>query len=209
MINGVITSRYREYEGPVWIYNGDTIRRKELPFSLLEQNESEGFIEVFKEEGSHWSFVDSLGKISKITEKERISDYCCTGLYGFKNLSRIIEYVASGSVARLKNELYVSGVYQNIIDDNFKAQVLDTLQKKYYITIKDRGIGMDSNSQKLIFQKFYRVQTGNIHNIKGHGLGLTYVKKIIEIHGGQIVLTSKKGFGSTFEISIPLTFNKN
>ena len=63
---------------------------------------------------------------------------------------------------------------------------------------------MDLNSQKLIFQKFYRVQTGNIHDIKGHGLGLTYVKKIIQVHQGQINLKSKKGIGTTFEISIPL-----
>lgn len=76
--------------------------------------------------------------------------------------------------------------------------------KKIVITIEDKGIGMDLNSQKLIFQKFYRVQTGNIHNIKGHGLGLTYVKKIIQIHGGQINLKSKKGVGTTFQISIPL-----
>ena len=66
---------------------------------------------------------------------------------------------------------------------------------------------MDINSQKLIFQKFYRVQTGNIHDIKGHGLGLTYVKKIMQIHGGQINLTSKEGVGTTFELSIPLTKN--
>ena len=66
---------------------------------------------------------------------------------------------------------------------------------------------MDINSQKLIFQKFYRVQTGNIHDIKGHGLGLTYVKKIMQIHGGQINLTSKEGVGTTFELSIPLLKN--
>ena len=76
--------------------------------------------------------------------------------------------------------------------------------KKIVITIEDKGIGMDLNSQKLIFQKFYRVQTGNIHDVKGHGLGLTYVKKIIQIHGGQINLKSKKGVGTTFQISIPL-----
>ena len=76
--------------------------------------------------------------------------------------------------------------------------------KKIVITLEDKGIGMDLNSQKLIFQKFYRVQTGNIHDVKGHGLGLTYVKKIIQIHGGQINLKSKKGVGTTFQISIPL-----
>ena len=117
----------------------------------------------------------------------------------------------------LGNTNHLTNVFVNILDNAIKYSknppliIVKTIIKlnKIHITFEDKGIGIDSNSQKLIFQKFYRVQTGNIHNIKGHGLGLTYVKKIIEIHGGQIVLKSKKGFGSTFEISIPLTFNKN
>ena len=72
------------------------------------------------------------------------------------------------------------------------------------ISIKDNGIGMDESSQKLIFKKFYRAQSGNIHDIKGHGLGLTYVKKIIDLHFGSIKLISKKGTGTTFTVSLPL-----
>ena len=71
------------------------------------------------------------------------------------------------------------------------------------ISIKDNGIGMDERSQKLIFKKFYRLQSGNIHDIKGHGLGLTYVKKIIDLHSGLIDLKSKKGIGTTFTVSLP------
>lgn len=118
VINGVKASRFSDYDGPVWIYNGDTIRKKELPNSLFANIDCEGFIEVFREEGNHWSFVDSLGKISKITEKEKISNYCCTGLYGFKNLNRLIRYVESNSVQQLKGELYVSGVFKNIMEDS-------------------------------------------------------------------------------------------
>jgi len=126
VVNGVMKSKFYDYDGPAWIYNGDTIRKKELPYSFFENNDSEGFIEVFKEEGSHWSFVDSLGRISKITEKDRISEYCCSGLYGFKNLNRVIEYVRNGNVAKLKNELYVSGVYQNIMDDNMTVWAFES-----------------------------------------------------------------------------------
>ena len=73
-----------------------------------------------------------------------------------------------------------------------------------FISISDTGIGMDYNTQKKIFDKFYREQSGNIHDVKGHGLGLSYVKKIVDIHKGLIKINSKKGEGSNFIISIPL-----
>jgi len=73
-----------------------------------------------------------------------------------------------------------------------------------FVSIRDRGIGMDVFTQKKIFDKFYREQSGNIHNVKGHGLGLFYVKKIVDIHRGLIKIESKKGKGSNFIISIPL-----
>lgn len=133
VVNGLLASKFCDYHGPAWIYNGDTIRKKELPYSLLVNNNSEGFIEVFKENGSHWSFVDSLGIISKITEKDRISEYCCTGLYGFKNLNRVVEYVRNGKVAKLKNELYVSGVYQNILNENMKVWAFESDRNEFLL----------------------------------------------------------------------------
>ena len=76
--------------------------------------------------------------------------------------------------------------------------------KSIKLTINDQGIGMDDTTQKHIFDKFFRKQTGNIHNVKGHGLGLSYVKKIVELHGGDIKLISKLGKGTTFIIYLPL-----
>lgn len=72
------------------------------------------------------------------------------------------------------------------------------------LTIQDQGIGMDSATQRMVFEKFYRQEGGNIHNIKGHGLGLSYVKKIVELHRCKIQVESKKGMGTKFIISIPL-----
>ena len=74
--------------------------------------------------------------------------------------------------------------------------------KMIYLKIKDQGLEWMS-IPKHIFESF-REQSGNIHNVKGHGLGLSYVKKIVELHGGNIKLISKIGEGTTFVISVPL-----
>ena len=74
----------------------------------------------------------------------------------------------------------------------------------YVIKIADNGIGMNKQVLVKIFDKFYREETGNIHNVKGHGLGLAYVKHIVELHGGEVDVESEKGKGSTFYIKLPL-----
>ena len=80
----------------------------------------------------------------------------------------------------------------------------ENVDNNIILKIKDQGIGMNKNVQKHVFEKFYREQKGNIHDVKGHGLGLSYVKKIVEHNQGSVYVESEKGKGSTFFIKLPL-----
>ncbi len=101
----------------------------------------------------------------------------------------------------LVNESHFTNVIVNILDNAIKyspnTPEIDvyTENDNHFITLKitDKGAGMSKLVQKKIFEKFYREHTGNIHNIKGHGLGLAYVKQIVDDHNGQIMVTSEKG----------------
>jgi two-component system phosphate regulon sensor histidine kinase PhoR len=73
------------------------------------------------------------------------------------------------------------------------------------LEISDKGMGMDNQNKTKIFEKFFREETGNIHNVKGQGLGLSYVKRIVELHHGQIHVDSHKGKGSTFTVKLPMS----
>jgi signal transduction histidine kinase len=107
--------------------------------------------------------------------------------------------------------LHFSNVIFNLLDNANKYSpnkpVIEISTTDIYngilIKVKDTGMGMSRETIKKIFEKFYRVPTGNIHNIKGFGLGLSYVKAIVEQHKGWIDVKSEPGKGSTFELFIP------
>lgn len=108
--------------------------------------------------------------------------------------------------------VHIGNVISNLIDNaikysNEKPNInISTYQKESEIIleVKDQGIGISLENQKNIFGKFFRVPTGNIHNVKGFGLGLSYVKSVIEKTGGSVSVKSELKKGSTFTIKIPL-----
>ena len=108
------------------------------------------------------------------------------------------------------DKLHITNVIYNLLDNSLKYSENKPLVKistrdvigGLVIRIKDNGIGIAKDNQEKIFEKLFRVPTGNIHNVKGFGLGLSYVKSIMELHQGSIKVESKLGYGSTFLISL-------
>ena len=116
------------------------------------------------------------------------------------------------------DEMHFTNVIFNLLDNavkyrredvplNLTVSSRDISDERLEITIADNGIGIRRDDLKKIFDKFYRVPTGNRHDVKGFGLGLAYVKKIISELGGEISVESELNSGTKFIIILPLTKN--
>jgi len=112
----------------------------------------------------------------------------------------------------LADELHLSNAIVNLLENALKYSKDEPIievrtlnvDKSVIISVKDNGIGISKQDQKHIFEKFYRVHTGNIHNVKGFGLGLSYVKIIAEAHDGTVKVISELNKGSEFQIILPI-----
>ncbi len=117
------------------------------------------------------------------------------------------EYELEGDLVHLTNVIY------NLLDNAIKYSpeapqiVIETRNSstRFSVSVSDNGLGISRDEQKRIFEKLYRVPTGNLHNVKGFGLGLSYVKTVVEKHNGSVQLESELEIGSTFTVNLPLS----
>jgi len=120
--------------------------------------------------------------------------------------------LAAKKTSVLANDTHFVNVIVNILDNAIKYSpeapeievTTENVGDNILLKIKDHGSGMSKAAQKRVFEKFYREHTGDIHNVKGHGLGLAYVKRMIDDHHGHVSVESEKDKGSTFIIRLPL-----
>jgi two-component system, OmpR family, phosphate regulon sensor histidine kinase PhoR len=124
----------------------------------------------------------------------------------------VIEFTPAAKPLRIHaDSMYIRQAVICLLDNSLKYAARPEIKittghtdKMCVIAVKDNGIGIDRKYHKLIFRKFYRIPTGNVHNVKGFGIGLNFAKKVIDAHQGKIVVESMPGMGSTFSIHIPL-----
>ena len=116
------------------------------------------------------------------------------------------------------DEMHFQNIIFNLLDNAVKYAKVDQPLNVYlktwntnnhlYLTIRDTGQGIKKENLKKIFEKFYRVHTGNLHDVKGFGLGLAYVKRMIDLHEGEIKVDSEYGKGTKFTIILPVLLDK-
>jgi len=186
--NSILTiireENYRLKDNIDLVLNTSLIEDKRLEFNLEKVNMNE--------------LIERIVKTFELKIKDNSGNIAC-----FLN--------AKKSELRI-DETHITNMIINLIDNAIKYSKSNPIveittvntNEHFHLMVTDKGIGMSESSRKKIFDKFYRVPTGNKnHNVQGFGIGLTYVKYVIETHNGQIKVESKLNEGSKFEIILP------
>ena len=184
------------------------------------------YLRMIKDENERMNYqVENVLRISQLEKKENIIKKIDCNAHDIIEESFVhLKLLFKNRNASVVDELYADqfdimgshedlvNVVVNILENSIKYSKdiprikVSTYNESNHICIKisDKGMGMNKDVKERIFDKFYRQTKGNIHNVKGHGLGLSYVKKIIDLHFGTINVNSIEGEGSTFVIKLPV-----
>ncbi len=220
-----INNMTHEFKTPIATINLalDSIKNPKI---IGDQEKVLRYIKMIKEENKRMNAqVENVLRISKLDKKdlniskERIKLHDIVE-DAVSHIELIVEdkkgYVKTHLNAEkssvLANDTHFTNVIVNIFDNAVKysdeAPKIDVYTENVgnniLLKIADQGNGMSKQVQKKVFEKFYREHSGNVHNVKGHGLGLAYVKRIVDDHQGHISVESEKGKGSVFTITLPL-----
>ncbi len=191
---------------------------------------SNSYLGMIREENSRMlSQVENILRISQLEKSSNPFDMEKTNIHeviedAVEHVKLIVEsnngsiklYLNAENPYILGNNNHLENIIINILDNAVKYSKANpfinvstrNIDENIEICVEDNGIGMDKNTQKMVFEKFYREQNGDIHDIKGHGLGLSYVKKIVDFHKGKVSLESKKDYGTKFYINIKTISNE-
>jgi two-component system, OmpR family, phosphate regulon sensor histidine kinase PhoR len=222
-----INNMTHEFKTPIATINLalDAIRNPKI---IDDKEKVFRYLQMIKDENKRMhAQVENVLRISKLEKKELEIKKDIANIHDIveeavEHVSLILEdrqgtisvNLKASKTSVLLNDVHFTNVLVNILEnaikyspENPKIEVTSENIKDFIvIKIKDHGLGISKVSQKKIFDKFYREHTGDIHNVKGHGLGLAYVKRIVDDHNGQVLVESDKGKGSTFIIKLPIIY---
>lgn len=141
-----------------------------------------------------------------------VDEVCSSFQLSITNLNgSIVKNICELPATIYADSLHISNLIHNLVDNAIKYSdgapcisiSTNITNNMVQLIVSDKGIGIAKEDQKHVFEKFYRVSTGNVHNVKGFGIGLNYVAQVVRLHHGNIALQSELGQGTTFTISIP------
>ena len=220
-----INNMTHEFKTPIATINLalDAIRNPKI---IEDKDKVFKYLEMIREENKRMhAQVENVLRISKLEKKEldiiKESKYVEEVIEdAIENVNLILEdregkidlHFEASRTTVLLNDFHFTNVIVNILENAIKYTpsipkidiYTENIKDMLLIKVKDNGLGMSKIAQKRVFEKFYREHTGDLHNVKGHGLGLAYVKQIIDDHNGEVFVESEKGKGSTFIIKLPL-----
>jgi two-component system phosphate regulon sensor histidine kinase PhoR len=220
-----INNMTHEFKTPIATINLaiDSIRNPKI---IGDQEKVMRYLNMIKDENKRMhSQVENVLRISKLEKnelnisKERVelNDLIEDAITHVELLVEdrngyVKTHLKADKASVLANETHFTNVIVNVLDNAIKYSdnepkidvYTENVGNNILIRISDQGNGMSKQVQKRVFEKFYREHTGNVHNVKGHGLGLAYVKRIVDDHQGHISVESEKGKGSIFTIKLPL-----